>query len=222
MAGLVSFSPAPRDHCLKPVSFRTVVFWVLSAFLWSAAVLYGFNRLYLYEAGAGKMVSTVPEVWPSSSAMQGPGDRPLLLMFAHPQCPCTRASIHELEKMMAPLYGRIQTTVLFARPSGFTDAQVKDGLWKNAEKIPGVHVFVDEGNKEASLFRSHTSGEAYLYGADGKLLFHGGITSARGHEGDNAGSRAVQDWILKGKALKKQNHVFGCSLGDRVSRKGNA
>lgn len=204
-------------HKKQPVSRLTLFSWGIGLLMWSVAILYGFNRLYLYEAGAGKMISQVPAVWPAGSRLQAPGTQPLLLMFAHPQCPCTRASIHELEKMMAPLYGHMQAVVLFERPSGFTEAQVKDSLWKSAEKIPGVSVLMDEGNKESELFRSYTSGETYLYAAGGKLLFHGGITSARGHEGDNAGSQTVQDWVLKGKTVMKETHVFGCSLRDRLS-----
>jgi hypothetical protein len=54
-----------------------------------------------------------------------------------------------------------------------------------------------------------------LYNSDGQLLFSGGITGARGHEGDNAG----EDLVIAG--LNGQNvgfqhtPVFGCSLQDQ-------
>jgi hypothetical protein len=51
-----------------------------------------------------------------------------------------------------------------------------------------------------------------LYAPTGKLLFSGGITASRGHEGDNVGRSAIVSFILNGHAPVNHTPVFGCSL----------
>ncbi len=70
--------------------------------------------------------------------------------------------------------------------------------------------------QEAKLFGAKTSGDVLLFGANGKLIFAGGITASRGHEGDNPGA----DAMLKALGESRRNKVttttatpvFGCSL----------
>jgi len=62
------------------------------------------------------------------------------------------------------------------------------------------------------LFRIETSGDLVLYDADGRLLFHGGITSARGHSGDNLGRSAIQALLWKEPAQTASTSSFGCPL----------
>ena len=46
----------------------------------------------------------------------------------------------------------------------------------------------------------------------GSLVFSGGITAARGHEGDNHGRSAIEDHLLHGGARVAHTPVFGCDL----------
>jgi len=59
-----------------------------------------------------------------------------------------------------------------------------------------------------------TSGHVVLYDADGKLVFNGGITSSRGHSGDNAGRAAITKLVHHESAAVPEAPVFGCSLLD--------
>ncbi len=43
---------------------------------------------------------------------------------------------------------------------------------------------------------SSTSGQVLLYDPSGRLAFSGGITAARGHVGDNAGSDAIVGLVM--------------------------
>jgi hypothetical protein len=45
-------------------------------------------------------------------------------------------------------------------------------------------------------------------------MFQGGITGARGHEGDNAGQAAVIELVAGGRPSVRQTRVFGCALGN--------
>ena len=42
-------------------------------------------------------------------------------------------------------------------------------------------------------FGAETSGQTLLYDRDGRLLFSGGTTGSRGHDGDNAGFASHPD-----------------------------
>jgi hypothetical protein len=51
-----------------------------------------------------------------------------------------------------------------------------------------------------------------LYDARGRLLFRGGLTSARGHEGDSAGLQRISSLLRTGQADRSDAPVYGCSL----------
>ena len=82
----------------------------------------------------------------------------------------------------------------------------------SAEAIPNVRVLIDEGERETRIFNAQTSSLTLLYDRDGNLRFSGGITASRGHEGDNAGRRAVFEIVAREAAEKIETPVFGCPL----------
>jgi hypothetical protein len=57
---------------------------------------------------------------------------------------------------------------------------------------------------------------ALLYDARGRLAFSGGITSARGYEGDNAGRHAIEALLVDGTSTIARTSVFGCFLRGTV------
>ncbi|MGH9361550.1 MAG: RedB protein, partial [Thermoanaerobaculia bacterium] len=142
---------------------------------------------------------------------RGPG-RSTLLMFAHPHCPCTRASVAELARLMPRLGDRLTAYVLVVQPPGTDDEWAATGLGERAAGIPGVTTLADRGGAEAARFGATTSGITLLYDADGRLLFSGGLTSARGHEGPSFGQRRIAALLTTGAADRQHAPVFGCSL----------
>jgi hypothetical protein len=120
----------------------------------------------------------------------------------------------ELALLMAQSQGRLTAYVLFLKPAGFSDHWEKTDLWQSAEAIPGVKPIVDDDGVEAVRFHANTSGQTVLYDAEGRLLFSGGITAARGHAGDNAGRSAIVSLVNAKVADKTETPVFGCPLFD--------
>jgi len=117
---------------------------------------------------------------------------------------------------------KVAATVLFVKPEGFDEGWEHTDLWQEAARIPGVSVVSDEGG-EAARFGAFTSGQALLYDSNGNLLFSGGITSARGHEGDNNGVNAIQSLVASagadaGPRAESTTPVFGCPLQDPGSK----
>jgi len=84
-----------------------------------------------------------------------------------------------------------------------------------AGRIPGVQVIADLEGREAARFDVQTSGQALLYDASGALRFQGGITPARGHEGDSVGRKAILDVIDGSEPATKAAAVFGCEIVGR-------
>jgi len=135
------------------------------------------------------------------------GDAPTLVIFIHPECPCTRASLGELERILARCPGRVRAFVVVVDETGF--AMEATPIWRAAAAVHGVNVLLDPKDMEARIFPATTSGRTLLYSAAGRLLFAGGITAARGHAGDNEGSAAVSDLLRGGKPERLTTPVFG-------------
>jgi len=179
--------------------------------LWLLAVGAGFVVILNYQSASGR-VGITPQHWPAEAQIVLDHNRDTLIMFAHPQCPCTRASLEELNRLLARSQGRAATQVLFFKPGKFSDDWTRTDLWRNAAAIPGVAVHEDLDGAQARLFGAETSGYVLLYDTRGQLLFNGGITGSRGHAGDNAGENTIVSLLTGQDASMKQTQVYGCSL----------
>lgn len=188
---------------------------VTAVALWLPAVAYGINVMWSYATQPGHPASP-PRFWPSNVQVEQAKGRFTLLMFAHPQCECTRATLGELAILMAHTNGQLDADVFFYLPPGEDGAWARTDLWRAAAAIPNVHPFEDRDADMAKHFGVFTSGQALLYSSDGLLLFSGGITPFRGHAGDNAGrstvTALVQGVVPTWKNSPVVTRVFGCSL----------
>lgn len=192
------------------ISSRSAVLPAVCA-VWLLLVALGSAGLWRYKY---KQLAepTASALWPAASELPRAKVLPTLLMFIHPRCTCSRASLAELAKVMAKSQGRVSAHVVFFRPRGTSASWARGELWTAAGQIPGVLVHDDEGGREAQLFHSETSGHAVLYDPAGWRLFDGGITVARAHEGESIGNHALLA-LLHGKTpTENQAAVFGCPL----------
>jgi hypothetical protein len=194
---------------------------VLFGLAWIAAIAIGAHGLMSYEASPGG-VGAVRRDWPATSKISRPNEQLALIMLAHPRCPCTRASINELGKIMAHGQGKVSAYVLFLKPRGASLDWEDTELRRSAAKIPGVNVLSDVDGLEARKFGAETSGHTFLFDRNGRLLFSGGITQSRGHSGDNAGESAIVALVNNHRAGRARTFVFGCSLVDRNQKRNRA
>ena len=199
----------PQPLGRAPSASRVVTLLII----WAAAMLSAFGYLMAYSSTPGE-ASQSPSRWPSESKIHRNIERPTLLMFIHPRCPCTRASLAELARIVARCKGRAEVHTVVILPETFPSGWEQTDLYRQAAAIPDMVIDVDERGSEAHLFAGTTSGYALLYDAYGRLLFSGGITAARGHAGDNAGEEAVVGWLETGHAALRDAPVFGCPLFD--------
>lgn len=193
---------------------KAIVLTALIGVVWAGSITAGLRYMLNYERTPGR-VGAVPSAWPAGSSLKRPADRATLLVFAHPRCPCTRATMSELAEVMAHTQGKLTATVVFFAPPDAGRDWYDTDLHRKAAAIPGVSVVSDKLGSEAKRFGVETSGHAMLFAADGRLLFQGGITASRGHEGDNAGESAIVALVNGHAAPQSKTLVFGCSLHDR-------
>lgn len=182
---------------------------------WLVLVGAGMKFLVDYQSRAG-VPAHAPAQWPRSTRIAMTAGEPMLLLFVHPHCPCTRATLGELARVLARTGGRLPAAVEFVVPPGEDPRWARTDLWQSATAIPGVRVGIDQDGAEARRFGSATSGQVLVYDTVGRLRFSGGITAGRGHAGDNAGGDAVVSLVSHGTG-ERSTPVYGCALASSSS-----
>jgi hypothetical protein len=158
--------------------------------------------------------------WPGESRLARSPEHPTLVMFADPDCPCTRAGLKELRELMSRLAGKARGYVLVERGAKDAEEPSLTDNWIAASSIPGVKALPDLGAREAERFGATISGQVMLFDPFGQRLFTGGIAPARGQKGENPMARALADAIEAAVAgrteiarVQMPNGVRGCALG---------
>ena len=184
--------------------------------LWLAATVYGGILLWNFSLEPGQQPSTTSR-WPDGSGLRAPSGQPMLVLFLHPLCPCSRATVEELSVLLAKADGALGVQAVFV--GGAQGRQVEESsLWKQVMALPGVTLLTDPDGAEAAKFHSATSGDAFLYDSTGALHFRGGLTAARGHAGDNFGVDSIVRILREGKDNPPvRGPVFGCLLANPQS-----
>ncbi len=183
----------------SPLKYGLLLLWVIS--------LVGGTLSLNYHASVPGAAASLGDVHPGVKL-------PRLLVFLHPHCPCSRATVGELERLIAAAPGRFETEVIFI---DLGDRDQRSGsLWRQVETLPGTRVRADIGGEEALRLHARTSGQVFFYDGENRLKFAGGITPARGHWGDSAGRAAVlallRERTPSSNAAVLSSQVFGCAL----------
>lgn len=200
----MSSTAGTTPHLRTPWAIALGIPWLL--------FVVGSHAALLRHGAEPGQLDPPPDPWPAGATLPRAVDRPTLLLFAHPHCPCTRATLAELERAMSQCAGRAHVLVLFHADPAIGPADETTALQEAAATLPGVRVLTDPFGTIARSFAVATSGTTLLYAADGRLLFHGGLTAARGHEGDNLGTHAVVTALTTGRSPCRTTPVYGCAL----------
>src|SRR5271170_6044671 len=89
--------------------------------LWLATVICGMAMLWNYAMAPGDP-GMAPRAWPTTTRIARNPSRLTLVMALHPHCPCSRASVGELARLMTGATGKLDAYVLFVQPAGFSAA----------------------------------------------------------------------------------------------------
>ena len=191
----------------QPRRQRGAIQWGVLLTLWGLALAAGFLGLTAYASWPGE-TGPSPSEWPRDCGIPLDDRRDTLVMFLHPLCPCSRASVDELGELAASASDRVAVHIVSLR----TRSLERNGL----ERVdrPGVTSWDDDNGKLAQRFGVLTSGHVLLYEPGGRLVYSGGITPLRGHRGENPGRSAVLEALGGGREHRATGPVFGCPLFD--------
>jgi len=200
-----------RPRFLARVRMRVLVAaWVVAVGLGAKLVL----DYSLTPGALGAGVSAPAEVGVASSP-----DRFTLVVALHPECPCSRATAEQIDRLAAARPGRIAMHALFLDTETAGAKPEESHLWKRVAAIPGATVNKGRGEAWCGGAAFLTSGEICLFAPDGALRYHGGITESRGHVGNGSSYDAVLA-VIDGRTAESAAvagaPVFGCSLVDPV------
>jgi hypothetical protein len=181
--------------------------------VWFVSVAAGMGALGLYATTPGLQGEARSE-WPADSGIARNLRRSTLLVFLHPHCPCSRATLAEVSRLLGAPSGDLDVHVVFVQPPGAAAGWVKGPLWSDAEALEGVQIHADVDGVEATRFGVKTSGHVLLFDEHGQVRLSGGITPARGHEGDNPGRQAIVGREEIASTPPVTCPVFGCPLSN--------
>jgi hypothetical protein len=205
----------PNSDAAAPLDWRRFVaapsVLLTLIVLWATFTMTGLGLLWAYKATPGE-IGAIPLVWPQTANLTPAKNAKTLLLFAHPRCPCTRASLSELAQVMALGENQLQSQIVFLQPDADAEKWRNSDLVAQANALSQASVAWDETGELATQFGVRTSGHVLLFDETGTLLFSGGITDFRGHAGSNIGSASVAA-LVQGESLPlTTTKVFGCPL----------
>src|SRR5262249_27958199 len=157
---------------------------------WGSLAASGFGLLATFEATPGDAGRPRAD-WPGDSRIGPNPKRPNLVMFVHPRCPCTRAGLVALIRVLDRSDDAVALPVVLVRPEGAPGGSERSESWRQAAGMQGVRVHTDPDGVEARRFGAATSGHVLVFDSLGRCLFSGGITRGRGVEGQNDWGEAV-------------------------------
>lgn len=200
---------------------RSVRHWqAIAVSVWAVSIAGGAGYLAAHGVRAGetaaapgrldesfKFLGRTPGVW-------------TIVMAAHPRCPCTRASVDELERALVGATRPYELIVLAFCPATdaargpdpdstvFTDTPAIRRL----VSLDGVRTVDDPGGLLAARFGALTSGHTLMYDPSGRLCFSGGLTPSRAHVGPNTGAFALRALLRNDEPVATESPVYGCPL----------
>lgn len=168
-----------------------------------------------YQTQAG-VAAVSPTQWPSEVGLPFDAQRFNVVVFAHPKCPCTRATLDELEVVLTRRRSEIRATLCIFDPEGVPSDWAETALVRMAKGISGLTVVVDQNGAMAAKFGAVTSGQVLMFDRESRRVFSGGITGSRGQAGENHGRNlllALAGGEICGSA---PTAVYGCALRDEA------
>jgi hypothetical protein len=185
----------------------------LAVMIWLLVIVAGGLLFEQYKATPGHAETTRSRLAAPPIA-DANADRLRMLMMIHPNCPCTNASLEELAKLLASHPDLATVELLIVKPHGAPSEWGQARLSEIARSLPQAQVRIDADGALANQLGATTSGHTVVFAPNGEMLFSGGITRARGHEGDSSGSRQVSALLDGKRGDPSHAAVYGCPLLD--------
>jgi hypothetical protein len=204
-----SSTPAISTSRQRSVLLRTFRWGLLVASLASASL----GWMWLLEH-AFRPTATRDFVaqWPCGARPVPAEADTRIIVFAHPYCPCTRATLDQLDQSLTRFPHNTFVRVVFTTAGLHGRDIAESGLVAFARRMPRVDVYLDETAEETLRFQARVSGEVLAFDRSGNCQFHGGLTSGRGHRGESTGQRQLERVAVGDSTAPFIGPVYCCVL----------
>ena len=101
--------------------------------LWLVASGLCIKALVDFDTTPG-VAAAAPTSWPAGVALPRSAGRPTLVLFLHPRCSCSRATLAELERVLTRCPHRAAVDVVFSIPRGVSADSSRNPLWNQAKR----------------------------------------------------------------------------------------
>lgn len=201
----------------SPTRISDRLSWPLAAALivWIAFAVAGWYGISAYGLNGDPQATTsIVSQWPVDSTIVRLTERPTLVLFLHPKCPCSRATVGELERLplLIPSDALPDVCVVAAAPRATGDLWWSSPFLDRIARLPNARMVRDPGGVETDLFGARVSGTVLLFDSAGNRLYAGGVTMSRGHAGDNVGLQAVTKLLGDHRASVSPIPPLGCEM----------
>ncbi len=205
-------------HRQKTTQFRSRVGSLRAVVcVWGVVTLASLIALWNYSYSEAGQVEFF-ERWPAESQIPRQNAVSNLVVFIHPMCPCSIATLDELVRIQTALgdVANVNVSVIMWQPE-YGVPWSDSAAHSVCRKIPEATVINDRGGNEARRFSATASGTCFLFDERGRLKFCGGITQSRGHVGESLESNVLLKVAQQGHQsiavdLPVRTPVYGCSL----------
>ena len=140
-----------------------------------------------------------------------------LAVYIHPKCPCTQATLYEVERLMTKVRDEVALSFYIFGASDAPSVWFEGTLDQLEQKFPDSLVIRDIDGEYSKSAGASVSGSTVLYTPDGVPVFWGGVTSGRGHSGDNLGSDSILSIARGLEPTRSEAPVYGCRITDDSS-----
>lgn len=171
----------------------------------------GMAQLLSYSHQPGEVGSSIPETFPADLQI-GTEEQAKVVLFYHPKCPCTQATVRCLERLAASFASQPRIIAYAYVPSKEAESWVESATTGKLRTLGNVTVIADRDAEVCRRFDVSTSGHVLVYNKNGELKFSGGITPSRGHEGDCASGTAFLATVNGNSDAKESCPVYGCAI----------
>lgn len=183
--------------------------------IWMLLVTFGFTLVLRYQMKPGPL--GIPDSQVSGRINPSTPDSRSwkLTVFLHPECTCSRASLEELGRLQRELGAQMEISIYVSTQLSH-EQTLQSTLYQKAIRNTNWTVTLDPEARIASAMKAYTSGACFLFHPDGQLVFAGGVTASRGHEGPAAGQQTIRNAVLSSNTTTPlaQSPVYGCGILD--------
>ena len=157
-------------------------------------------------------VGKIPQTRPHSTQLES-SKATQILLFYHPHCPCTSSTVANLTQLRQELKKPFRLVAFAYCPTKEADSWIESEITDSLRQIPNIVIRIDRGGSSAQSFEIVTSGHCLVYNETGHLIFSGGLTPLRGHQGQSrSGEYFVESVNSRVEKTNLNWPVFGCKI----------